>query len=95
MTTNLPPHLRESILKMADEYENNCFRQAPWQDEPSPYYSFNEGAKAMYCFILQELGPVVEAIENLQCHCHFNCTCGKDEARQALKHLKERVLNVE
>ena len=108
--TKLPPHLQEKLTDAAYSYEAprhfNCYGCC--QSDSDYEKSFESGYLKAYSDILQELGPVVEALEfyKEKSHCEDNCrsndgafmrcNCGFEAGdkvhRQALKHLKERFL---
>ena len=96
MTNNLPLHLREKMEASANKYATKQYG-VPYTDAARELMAeeFISGYQQAYSDIMQELGPLVKAIESLKCHCHFNCNCGHDEVQKALKHLKERILTQE
>ena len=143
MTPNLPPHLQESI---EEKFRIKCFSGSEWHHNSQTAITISKhsnsyllelegyisGYRQAYADILQELGPVVNAIsfyvdmdswsENKQKESiydvidkddlgvgDFEQSCGPNHvlnsisdsnnggrmARESLKHLKERILNVE
>lgn len=131
MKNKLPPHLQE---KLAENIEKKCeehfiSRLTGVNDIPislALQTGYDVGAKEsadlIYSLIMQELGPVVEALEFYGEHEHWKTIehCESESkiridakdfdaeiyegqlvfhagkiSREALKHLKERVLNEE
>lgn len=105
MTPNLPPHLQEKMKKAREFhlYTKECTCdvnefECAYQDLK---HDFNAGYRQAYSDIMQELGPVVEALTELARPLMDTSitTVGQydsyvcEEAEQVLKHLKERILN--
>lgn len=104
---NLPPHLREKMeqeitsLGMTYDKNNNPDVFSPW--------TYEKAYQQAYADILQELGPVVETLRLIAAiHCDYRVfdsetherlieciVADTDAAREALKHLKERILTEE
>lgn len=98
--SKIPKHLQEKIDKQAKVVTLEKLRQfskANWAPANAVESGFLAGAAAMHSLILEELKPIVEALE---CYARDNAKTTTNEcgtgvvtcmAEKALTHFKERI----